>query len=56
MPKGICFLIKSKWLGFWAFTAMTWVHSMVGELRSHKTCGTAKKEKKKKENKPEAVI
>ena len=31
------------WLGFWAFTAMARVQSLVGELRSHKPCGAAKK-------------
>ena len=32
-------------LGFQLFIAMTWVQSMVVELRSHKLCGTAKKKK-----------
>ena len=29
----------AKWLGFRAFTAMTWVQRLVGEQRSHKPCG-----------------
>ena len=35
----------AKWLGFWAFTAMVWVQSLVGELRPHKPQGAAKKKK-----------
>ena len=30
-------------VGLGAFTARTWVQSLVGELRSHKPCGMAKK-------------
>ena len=29
-------LLAVQWLGLSAFTAATWVPSMVGELRSHK--------------------
>ena len=33
-----------QWLGLGAFTGkLAWVQSLVGELRSHKPCGTAKK-------------
>ena len=32
-----------QWLGFWAFIAVARVQSLVGELRFHKPCGTAKK-------------
>ena len=32
-----------RWLGFWAFTAMAQVQSLVGELRSHKLKDTTKK-------------
>ena len=35
------------WLGFWAFTTMARVQSLVGELRPCKPRGTAKKKKKK---------
>ena len=28
---------------------MAWLHSLVGELRSHKPCGSAEKKEKKKE-------
>ena len=28
-----------QWLGFSTFTAVTWVQSLVGELRCHKMCG-----------------
>ena len=35
--------LVAEWLGFWAFTAVAWVQSLVGELRSHKSCGVAKK-------------
>ena len=38
------------WLGFQAFTAVAQVQSLVGELRSHKLCSSAKKKKKKKSN------
>ena len=31
-----------------AFTAVAWVQSLVGELRSHKPCDMAKKKKEKK--------
>ena len=34
------------WLGFNAFTAVAWVQSLVGELRSRKPHGTAKKKDK----------
>ena len=34
----------------WHFTAMAWVQSLVGELRSRKPHGVAKKKKKKKVN------
>ena len=37
-----------QWLGLGAFNARTWVQSLVGELRSHKLCGEAKKKKKGK--------
>ena len=36
-----------QWLGLGAFTAVAQVQSLVGELRSHKPCGAAKKKKKK---------
>ena len=32
-----------QWLGLYTFTAEGWVQSLVGELRSHKPCGAAKK-------------
>ena len=32
-----------QWVGLGAFTARTWDQSLVGELRSHKPCGMAKK-------------
>lgn len=35
----------AKWLGFWTFTAMVQVQSLVGELRSCKPCGMAQKKK-----------
>ena len=35
-----------QWLGFGAFTAMTWVQCLVGELRSCKLHGSAKKNQK----------
>ena len=38
------------WLGFGTFTAVAWVQSLVGELRSRKQCGVAKKKKKKNPN------
>ena len=40
------------WLAFRVFTAMVWVQSLAGELRSHKKSGWAKKksEKEKKRN------
>ena len=28
--------LVAEWLGFWAFTAVAWVQSLVGELRSRK--------------------
>lgn len=39
------------WLGFGAFSAVAWVDSLVGELRSHKLHGVAKIKKRKKERK-----
>ena len=33
------------WLGLCIFTTMAWVQSLVRELRSPKSCGTAKKKK-----------
>ena len=36
-----------QWVGLSAFTASTWVQSLVGELRSHKLCGMAKKKGEK---------
>ena len=36
------------WLGFGAFSAVAWVDSLVGELRSHKPHGVAKIKKKEK--------
>ena len=33
----------AEWLGFRAFTAIAHVQPLVGELRSSKACGTAKK-------------
>ena len=38
-------------VGLGAFTARTWVQSLVEELRSHKPCGMAKKRKNTRENK-----
>ena len=38
-----------QWLGLGAFTSVAWVQSLVGEVRSCKPRGTAKKKKKKKE-------
>ena len=32
-----------QWLGLSTFTAVTWVQSLVGELRCHKPCGQKKK-------------
>ena len=40
-----------QWVGLGAFTARTWDQSLVGELRSHKPCGMAKKRKKKYQGK-----
>ena len=37
-----------QWLGLGTFTAGARVQSLVGKLRSHKLCSTAKKKKKKK--------
>ena len=37
-----------QWLGLGAFTAVAWVQSLVGELRSYKLCSAAKKKKKEK--------
>ena len=31
--------LVAEWLGFWAFTAVAWGQSLVGELRSYKLCG-----------------
>ena len=45
-----CFLGNSlvvQWLGLGAFTAVAQVQSLIGELKSHKPCGMAKKKKKK---------
>ena len=39
--------LVAKWLGFQAFTAVAQVQFLVGELRSCKPCGVAKKKKKK---------
>ena len=36
-----------QWLGLCAFTAVAWVQSLIGELRSHKLLSTAKKKKRK---------
>ena len=36
-----------RWLGFWAFIAVAWVQSLVGELRYCELLGVAKKKKKK---------
>ena len=35
------------WLGFWVFTAVAWVHSLVKELSPCKPCGAARKNKVK---------
>ena len=35
-----------QWLGLGTSTAVAQVQSQVGELRSHKLCGAAKKKKK----------
>ena len=32
-----------QWLGFSAFTAVAWIQSLVGELRSHKPCSVDQK-------------
>ena len=45
-----------QWLGLGAFNARTWVQSLVGELRSHKLCGEAKKKKKEKEKKEKRFL
>ena len=37
-----------RWLGLHAFTAVARVQSLVGEIRSHKPQGTAKKKEKKR--------
>ena len=34
--------LAAWWLGFWVFTAIAQVQSLVGELRFHKLCGVAK--------------
>ena len=34
-----------SWLEYWAFTAVSWVQSLVRELRYHKLCGWLKKKK-----------
>ena len=36
-----------QWLGLNTFTAAAQVQSLVGDLRSHMPCDTAKKEKKR---------
>ena len=38
-----------EWLGLGTFTARAQVQSLVGELRSHKSCSAAKSLKKKKD-------
>ena len=43
-------------LGFWAFTVVAWVQSLVGELRSRKFRGAAKKKDKWKHMAIEAVM
>ena len=35
-----------QWLGLREFTAGAWVQTLLRELRSHKPCSMAKKEKK----------
>ena len=40
-----------QWLGLGTFTAAAWVQSLVGELKSCKLHGVAKKKKKEKKNK-----
>ena len=40
-----------QWLGLVAFTAVTWVRSLVGELRSRKPRGVAKNKKQNKTKK-----
>ena len=37
-----------SWLGFWAFTAMAQVQSLVGKVRSHKLRRVAKNKQTKK--------
>lgn len=37
----------ASWLEYWAFTAVSWVQSLVRELRYHKLCGMAEKKKSK---------
>ena len=32
----------ASWLGFWVFTAMVWVQSLMEELRFHREQGMAK--------------
>ena len=39
--------LEVRWLGLCAFTAGTWVWSLVRELRSHKIHGMAKRTNKK---------
>ena len=57
--KGICYImLVVQQLGFGAFTSVAWVQSLVGELRSHKPCGTApppppKKNQQEKEKEKE---
>ena len=41
-----------QWLGLNAFTAGVWFQSLVGELRSHKSCGVTKKKKQKRKHGP----
>ena len=40
--------LLTQWLGFWAFTAMAWVQSLVWELRSFKQCTVRLKKRKGK--------
>ena len=39
-----------QWFGLGAFTAIAWVQPLVGELRSHKPPGMARKKIKRKIN------
>ena len=44
-----------QWLGLLALTARTWVQSLVGELRSHKMRGAAKKKSEEAKNPDNSV-